>query len=83
MQLLLAELTEAELFSSSHPHQLENGILGRSIPSKGNRTEVSLTVRCFALLRENFMGPLTTVAETVSALFMSYLPGPLANGARE
>src|SRR5438094_9856202 len=83
VQLLLAELTEAELFSSSHPQEWENGILGRSIPSTGNRTEFSLTARCFSLRRENFMGPLTTVVEMVSALFTSCAPGRLANGASE
>src|SRR5262245_15591005 len=82
-QRLPAAFTELELFSNSHRHQLENGISGRSIPFTDNRTEVSLTVRCFALPQENFMGPLTTVVETVSALFTNCLRGPLANGVKE
>src|SRR5260370_15044887 len=82
-QRLPAAFTELELFANSHRHQLENGISGRSIPFTGNRTEVSLTVRYFALLQENFMGPPTTVVETVSALFTSCPPGPLANGVNE
>src|SRR5438094_515587 len=55
---------EAELFSSSHPQQLESGILGRFILFTGNPTEASLTARCSTPLRENSMGPLTTVAAT-------------------
>ena len=56
VQLLLAGLRKRSYFRAHTAQQLENGISGRSIPSTGNRTEVSLTARCFALLRVKFYG---------------------------
>src|SRR5207249_12105839 len=69
-------------FSSSPRQELENGISGRFIPSKANRTEVFRMVRCFSMLQEIFMEPRITVGPTVLALFTSCHRGQLANGRR-
>src|SRR5215217_6634163 len=78
-----AAIMEVELFSSSRPRQLANGISERSIPFTVSQTGVSLMARCSAPLREDSMEPLTTEGPMVLALFTSYLRGWWANGTRE
>src|SRR5215211_8244820 len=79
----LAVCTEADLFSSSHQQQLENGISGRFILFTGNLTGVFLTARCSALVLVKSMGPRITVVKTASALFTNCLPDLLENGTAE
>src|SRR5437773_12373280 len=73
---------EAELFSSSRRHGLENGISGRFIPSKANQTGVFLMARCSSTVGVISTEPLITAGRTGLALFTSCLPDLSVNGRR-
>src|SRR5206468_10714435 len=73
---------EAELFSSSRKVELQDGISGRFIPSKGSQTGVFPTARYSSIVQGGFMEPRITAELTVLGLFTNCRLGLSANGMR-
>src|SRR5438105_2669899 len=75
-------LMGAELFSSSLPGELANGISERSILSVANRMEAFLMAPCSSIARIISTEPLTMAVTMGSAQSTSCHLGLLANGMR-
>src|SRR5205823_4283413 len=81
-QRLRAALMEAELFSSSRLHQLENGTSKLFILFAVNPMGVFLMAHCSAC-QVSSMEPRITAAKMALAVFTNYRPGKAASGASE
>src|SRR5207249_9625774 len=75
--------SQAELFLSSVPPRLANGILRLSIPFEVNRMVCFPTVLYCLIERAISSAPLTTAASMVSARFISWRPRQQTNGGKE
>src|SRR5438128_3034689 len=75
--------SEAELFLSSVPPRLANGISRLSIRFEVNRMVYFPTVLYCSIDRAISSAPLTTAGSMVSARFTSWRPGQQANGGKE
>src|SRR5436305_15341653 len=81
-QRLRAALMEAELFSNSRLHQLENGTSKLFILFAVNPMGVSLMAHCSAC-QVSSMEPRITAAKMELAAFTSYITGKAASGGEE